>query len=635
MAGGWITGLIGGVASGSLGEAAGAILGAARPLYEDAAEEARWHVRAYLSGPPGNHDLERALHAGWLTGALAVLRQHEIALLGDRAPTPGSQRDHYDRLRRGLEMVLELGHPDPAHLEIWHVRDWCHRELERPHALTEADDRTVLGAFEAALSPAFAAPSGADPRIAAARDLAWRRLEEGVGARGVRLPPAFKARFDSEDRQAPGWFGCFFAYVQETLKEDGKVRAAFFARQSAVIRQFVERMDATILRVERKVEEVAGDVARVEGKVEALPDAVTASVMEALRRNGVLREAEKEGLAERTILALARRLKPEETHDLDRAVREVEHAVEIALATIRRGERVGFNEDSLVDGVLAKVARRTRDGAFDRAAQAVDDALAELDTREAEQREAMRRSRATLLEAGIGQEILRRDAAAAARRVEALVALDVPDGRATWAPAFRARWHGFYQEGRDNARNLSLEIAIALAWRMLATAATPDERGVAGNLLGIAFQTLGAREAGAARLEEAVAAYRAALEEFTRERVPLQWAMAQCNLGNALAVFGEREAGTGRLEEAVAAFRAALEERTRERGPFLWAQTIGNLALAEEARGDKAGNAARWRTALGHAEAALAVFQEAGAAFDIEKATRLRERLAAKLGATS
>ena len=72
--------------------------------------------------------------------------------------------------------------------------------------------------------------------------------------------------------------------------------------------------------------------------------------------------------------------------------------------------------------------------------------------------------------------------------------------------------------------------------------------------------TLGERESGTARLEEAVAAYRAALEERTRERVPLQWATTQNNLGNALATLGERESGTARLEEAVAAYRAALEE---------------------------------------------------------------------------
>ena len=47
-------------------------------------------------------------------------------------------------------------------------------------------------------------------------------------------------------------------------------------------------------------------------------------------------------------------------------------------------------------------------------------------------------------------------------------------------------------------------------------------------------RSLGERESGTARLEEAVAAYRAALEEWTRERVPLDWAMTQNNLGTAL-----------------------------------------------------------------------------------------------------
>jgi len=51
---------------------------------------------------------------------------------------------------------------------------------------------------------------------------------------------------------------------------------------------------------------------------------------------------------------------------------------------------------------------------------------------------------------------------------------------------------------------------------------------------------LGEREPGTARLEEAVAAYRAALEEVTRDRVPLEWALAQMNLGTALQTLGVR-----------------------------------------------------------------------------------------------
>jgi hypothetical protein len=59
--------------------------------------------------------------------------------------------------------------------------------------------------------------------------------------------------------------------------------------------------------------------------------------------------------------------------------------------------------------------------------------------------------------------------------------------------------------------------------------------------------SLGERESGPARLDEAVAAYRKALKEWTRERVPLQWAATQNNLGIALRILGERESGTARL----------------------------------------------------------------------------------------
>ena len=71
------------------------------------------------------------------------------------------------------------------------------------------------------------------------------------------------------------------------------------------------------------------------------------------------------------------------------------------------------------------------------------------------------------------------------------------------------------------------------------------------NNLGTALWTLGERESGTARLEQAVTAYRNALQERTRERMPLDWAMTQNNLGTALETLGERESGTARLEEAV------------------------------------------------------------------------------------
>ena len=107
------------------------------------------------------------------------------------------------------------------------------------------------------------------------------------------------------------------------------------------------------------------------------------------------------------------------------------------------------------------------------------------------------------------------------------------------------------------------------------------------NNLGDVLTTLGEREDGTDQLEQAVKAYRSALEERTRERVPLDWASTQNNLGNALARLGERESGTARLEDAVKAYRSALEELTRERVPLQWAETQNNLGAALQALGER------------------------------------------------
>jgi tetratricopeptide (TPR) repeat protein len=77
-----------------------------------------------------------------------------------------------------------------------------------------------------------------------------------------------------------------------------------------------------------------------------------------------------------------------------------------------------------------------------------------------------------------------------------------------------------------------------------------------------------ASESGTARLEEAVAAFHEALKEYTRERVPLDWAMTQNNLGNALRTLGERESSAARLEEAVLACRQSLTEFTETAAPY-------------------------------------------------------------------
>jgi hypothetical protein len=63
--------------------------------------------------------------------------------------------------------------------------------------------------------------------------------------------------------------------------------------------------------------------------------------------------------------------------------------------------------------------------------------------------------------------------------------------------------------------------------------------------------------------------------------LPLEWAMTQNNLGLALWRLGERERGTDRLEEAVLAYREALKEFTRERLPLDWAMRRVLQAVCE------------------------------------------------------
>ena len=69
----------------------------------------------------------------------------------------------------------------------------------------------------------------------------------------------------------------------------------------------------------------------------------------------------------------------------------------------------------------------------------------------------------------------------------------------------------------------------------------------------------GNRESGTTRLEEAVGAYRAALEERTRERVALDWAASLGNQGVALMLIAERTDDLVVAETAVRQIETAYE----------------------------------------------------------------------------
>ena len=143
---------------------------------------------------------------------------------------------------------------------------------------------------------------------------------------------------------------------------------------------------------------------------------------------------------------------------------------------------------------------------------------------------------------------------------------------------------------------------------------------------------LGAGAAQKARLQGIQEGLIRLVQEFTRERVPLDWARTQMNLGLALQTLGWREAGTARLEEAVAAYRAALQEQTRERVPLDWAYTQHALAEALAALAARGKDALQtMEEAVACMRGALQAYQEAGESYWLPRVRRRTAELEAEL----
>jgi tetratricopeptide (TPR) repeat protein len=162
--------------------------------------------------------------------------------------------------------------------------------------------------------------------------------------------------------------------------------------------------------------------------------------------------------------------------------------------------------------------------------------------------------------------------------------------------------------GERESGTQRLEEAVAAfreALKERTQARSPLDWAATQNNLGNALQSLGERTSGTQRLHEAVAAFREVLKEHTQARSPLDWAATQNNLGNALATLGERTSGTQRLHEAVAAFREALKEHTQARSPLDWAATQNNLGNALAALGERESGAQRLEEAVAASREAL------------------------------
>ncbi len=170
---------------------------------------------------------------------------------------------------------------------------------------------------------------------------------------------------------------------------------------------------------------------------------------------------------------------------------------------------------------------------------------------------------------------------------------------------------------KEESRRL-LEEAVAAyrsALEVWTKADMPQDWARTQNNLGAALQELGRRSGdkeGYKLLEDAVAAYRSALEVWTKADMPQDWAVIQDNLGMALQELGKRssdkEEGDKLLEDAVAAYRSALEVRTKPDLPQNWAKTQNNLGTALRELGRRSGDKEQGGKLL---QEAIAVYRSA------------------------
>ena len=304
----------------------------------------------------------------------------------------------------------------------------------------------------------------------------------------------------------------------------------------------------------------------------------------------------KEGM----LIALARRYAEGSPSDFDAAYAGLERALEVAAEDREKG-RILANTDDAVNAVIARVDALNEVGRLDTAAAL----LANEETR-------AYAGLIRLYDKGLSQAILTRNVESAVAYELKKLHLEAPEPENAYT-YLRNVFIEWFMRGDQKGLNFDAEVAIALMRDMACRFShDQDKKGACLTNLGAALWALGERENGTERLEEAVAAYRAALEERTRDRVPLEWAMTQMNLGIALDALGKRESGTERLLEAIAAYRAALEERTRDRVPLQWAMTQMNLGITFKALGE-------WESGVERLVEAVAAYRAA-----LEECTRDR-----------
>ncbi|MCP4304285.1 MAG: tetratricopeptide repeat protein [bacterium] len=385
-----------------------------------------------------------------------------------------------------------------------------------------------------------------------------------------------------------GWFDLFVRDGAARLKANEEFRSIWTAEAVARIGYVVGEIAATIERIEETTQ-----------KIIQKRDVHSAMLSE-LRP--IVQRAAEEGISEAAVRATVERLGGEGI-GRDDLVPWLDEWIEAA----RRELGKHTNEGEAFEAARREAERRFKAGVADASSAFMEEFEREQEI-EGERQEERKRHRLRLLEEAIRFDELAFDGEAATRKLTLMAEVEgvsIPGELGRWLFDKSAE---FYERGDEKGDTAALLVAVA-AYRAALVEMTreraPLQWAATQMNLGNALLMIGDRQSGTVRLEEAVAAHRAALKIVTRERVPVHWATTQINLGNAFLALGERESGTARLEEAVAAYRAALKIVTRERVPPQWATIQMNLGNALLTLGERESGTVRLEEAVAAYRAAL------------------------------
>jgi hypothetical protein len=202
--------------------------------------------------------------------------------------------------------------------------------------------------------------------------------------------------------------------------------------------------------------------------------------------------------------------------DLEGMKHAVRNAIEIYEKEIASGP-IQTNIDAIVNAALAKARAQVDKGQSGLARATLRKAAEDMRREEEERRERYVAGVTALYTHERDIALAAYDGEAAA---EAIVRLAEAIHGANAAAMYQMlvdEVYRCYEYDSKHRSNVHLVAEISLLKKLIAAAPSRDELGATQGFLGNALATLGKRESGTERLEEAIIAFRATLKEYTRE----------------------------------------------------------------------------------------------------------------------